>query len=148
MKGQRLLRIREIISKRDIETQEELVDTLRAEGLPVTQATISRDIKELHLVKVPTSSGGYRYALPADPAYNPEQKLRRILIDSFISIDSAENLVVMKTLPGNAHAVAALVDAIEYEEIVGTIAGDDTILFICRTKDLAPEVMRRFMDFI
>ncbi|MDB5083147.1 MAG: arginine repressor [Bacilli bacterium] len=148
MKGQRLLKIREIISKTEIETQEELVESLRAEGLQVTQATVSRDIKELHLVKVPTPQGGYKYALPADPAYDPELKLKRILVDSFISVDNAENLVVMKTLPGNAHAVAALVDAIEYEEIVGTIAGDDTILFICRAKEMAPLIVRKFLEYI
>jgi transcriptional regulator of arginine metabolism len=148
MKGQRLLKIREIISTQDIETQEELVDKLREIGFQVTQATVSRDIKELHLVKTPTASGSYKYSLPAEPSYNPEHKLRRILLDSFVSIDRAENLIVMKTLPGNAHAVGAIVDALDWSEVLGTICGDDTILMIIRTKELAPVIVNRFLSYV
>jgi len=148
MKGQRLLKIREIISTKEIETQEELVDKLREAGFQVTQATVSRDIKELHLVKTPTPSGTYKYSLPAEPTYNPEQKLRRILIDSFVSIDRAENLIVMKTLPGNAHAVGAIVDALDWSEVLGTICGDDTILVIVRSTDTAQTVVNRFLSYV
>lgn len=148
MKGQRLLKIRELISTRDIETQEELVESLKALGYQVTQATVSRDIKELQLVKTPTPDGGYKYALPAEPTYNPESKLRRFLADSFVSIDRAENLIVMKTLPGNANAITALIDALDWNNIVGTIAGDDTILIICRTKEETPELVDRFLEFL
>jgi len=148
MKGQRLLKIREIISTMEIETQEELVDKLREAGFQVTQATVSRDIKELHLVKTPTPGGSYKYSLPAEPSYNPEQKLRRMLLDSFVSIDRAENLVVMKTLPGNAHAVGAIIDALDWSEILGTICGDDTILIIVRTTDLAPTIVNRFLSYV
>jgi transcriptional regulator of arginine metabolism len=148
MKGQRLLKIRELVSTRDIETQEELVELLREAGFQVTQATISRDIKELHLVKVPTTDGRYKYALPAEPTYNPEAKLRRLLIDSFVSIDRAENLIVMKTLPGNAHAVGALIDAMDWNDILGTICGDDTILIISRSSDRASDIVDRFLSFI
>lgn len=148
MKGRRLLKIRELVSTRDIETQEELVELLRQAGFQVTQATISRDIKELHLVKVPTDNGRYKYALPAEPMYNPEAKLRRLLTDCFVSIDQAENLVVLKTLPGNAQAVGALIDAINWPDIVGTICGDDTILVISRSAQQASEIIERFLSFI
>jgi len=148
MKGQRLLKIREIISTQEIETQEDLVDKLKEAGFQVTQATVSRDIKELHLVKTPTAKGTYKYALPAEPSYNPEQKLRRMLLDSFISIDRAENLVVMKTLPGNAHAVGAIIDALDWPEILGTICGDDTLLIIVRTTEGAPGIVNRFLSYV
>jgi transcriptional regulator of arginine metabolism len=148
MKGQRLLKIRELVSTHDIETQEELVELLREAGFQVTQATISRDIKELHLVKVPTTDGRYKYALPAEPTYNPEAKLKRLLIDSFVSIDRAENLIVMKTLPGNAHAVGALIDALDWNDILGTICGDDTILIISRSSERASDIVDRFLSFL
>jgi transcriptional regulator of arginine metabolism len=148
VKGQRLLKIREIITQRDVETQEDLVEALCEAGFPVTQATVSRDIKELRLIKVPTADGRYKYAMPADPAYNPEVKLRRALFDNFVSMEKAENLIVMKTLPGNAHSVASLIDALDWEEIIGTIAGDDTILIICRTKEAAPVVIDRIMALL
>ncbi len=147
-KGQRHIKIREFISDFDIETQDELVDRLKKGGYNVTQATISRDIKELHLVKVPTADGRYKYSLPADQRFNPLQKLKRALIDSFIGIDQTENLIVMKTLPGNANAVAALIDNLDWEEIMGTICGDDTILIICREKDQTTETIDRFLDML
>lgn len=148
MKGQRLLKIRELISTRDIETQEELVESLKALGYQVTQATVSRDIKELQLIKVPTPDGRYKYSMPAEPSYNPEAKLRRFLADSFVSIDRAENLIVLKTLPGNANAIAALIDALDWDSIIGTISGDDTILIICRDRKRAPELVDRFLEFL
>lgn len=147
-KAQRHLKIREIISQYDIETQDELVDKLREAGFHVTQATVSRDIKELHLVKVPTPDGRYKYSLPVDLRTNPQQKLKRMLVDSFVSIDHAENLIVLKTLPGNAQAVAALIDSLDWPEIMGTIAGDDTILIICKEKEKTGELARRFLDML
>lgn len=147
-KGQRHIKIREIIAGRDIETQDELVDTLRGLGYNVTQATVSRDIKELHLVKVPTNDGRYKYSLPADQRFNPQQKLKRTLMDSFVSIDQADNLLVMKTMPGNAHAVGALIDNLDWEDLLGTICGDDTILIICRTQESANECSGRFLDML
>jgi len=144
MKGQRLLHIREIITHKTIETQEELAEALRLAGFAVTQATVSRDIKEMHLMKVPTSEGAYKYSLPTAPStFNPDIKLHRLLNDVFIAIDYAENLVVMRTLPGNAHAVAALFDALDWAEVLGTVAGDDTILLISRSKESAGAVVDR-----
>ncbi|MBO8170375.1 MAG: transcriptional regulator ArgR [Bacillaceae bacterium] len=147
-KGQRHIKIREIIANHEIETQDELVEKLREAGFNVTQATVSRDIKELHLVKVPTADGRYKYSLPADQRFNPLQKLKRVLIDSFVSIDHSGNLVVMKTMPGNANAVGALIDNLDRDEIMGTICGDDTILIICRTPEGAEQASREFLDML
>ncbi|MGO4887093.1 transcriptional regulator AhrC/ArgR [Anaerobacillus sp. MEB173] len=147
-KGQRHIKIREIITNQDIETQDELVDQLKNAGYNVTQATVSRDIKELHLVKVPMMNGRYKYSLPADQRFNPLQKLKRSLMDSFVSIDRADNLIVMKTLPGNANAVGALVDNLDWNEIMGSICGDDTILIICRSKDDSEVISERFLDML
>src|SRR5690606_36441903 len=131
-KGQRHMKIREIIASNDIETQEELVEELKANGYNVTQATISRDIKELHLVKVPLPDGRYKYSLPADQRFNPLQKLQRALTDAFVSIDGVAHFLILKTLPGNGNAIAVLIDHLEWSEILGTLSGDDTILIIVR----------------
>lgn len=147
-KGQRHIKIREIITKKEIETQDELVDTLKRAGYNVTQATVSRDIKELHLVKVPLPDGRYKYSLPADNRFNPLQKLKRTLVDSFVNIDFADHLVVLKTLPGNANAVAALIDNLDWDEIMGTISGDDTILIVCRNKKQSEKVTNRFLQML
>jgi transcriptional regulator of arginine metabolism len=148
MKAQRQIKIREIIANQEIETQEELVQALREAGYHVTQATVSRDIKELNLVKVATNHGAYKYSLPADQRFNPLQKLKRLLQDSFVSIENSGNLIVLKTLPGNANAVASLLDHLEWEEIIGTIAGDDTILMICREHCNVEEIKQRFTDLL
>ncbi len=123
-KAQRHIKIREIITENEIETQDELVDQFRQLGYTITQATISRDIKELHLVKVPTADGRYKYSLPADQKFNPLNKLRRLIMDAFVSIDIASHFIVMKTLPGNAQAMGgALIDNLSWDEIMGTICG-------------------------
>jgi transcriptional regulator of arginine metabolism len=147
-KGQRHIKIREIITNKEIETQDELVDELKRAGFNVTQATVSRDIKELHLVKVPLMDGRYKYSLPADQRFNPLQKLKRNLMDAFVRIDSAGNLIVMKTLPGNAMAIGALIDHLDWEEILGTICGDDTCLIICRTPEQSDVISNRFLDML
>ncbi|AST97266.1 transcriptional regulator AhrC/ArgR [Shouchella clausii] len=147
-KGQRHIKIREIITNYEIETQDDLVDRLKSDGYNVTQATVSRDIKELHLVKVPLQDGRYKYSLPADQKFNPQQKLKRILTDSFISIDRTGNLVVMKAMPGNANAIAVLIDNLDWNELMGTICGDDTILIICRTEQDGQVVTERFLNML
>ncbi|NQD67515.1 transcriptional regulator ArgR [Bacillus haikouensis] len=147
-KGQRHIKIREIITNRDVETQDELVDSLKNSGFNVTQATVSRDIKELHLVKVPLMDGRYKYSLPADQRFNPLQKLKRTLTDAFVKIDTAGHMLVMKTLPGNANAIGALIDNLDWEEILGTICGDDTCLIICRTEDETKVITERFLDML
>jgi transcriptional regulator of arginine metabolism len=147
-KGQRHIKIRDIIANNDIETQDDLVDELKNAGVNVTQATVSRDIKELHLVKVPLADGRYKYSLPADQRFNPLQKLKRALIDAFIKIDAAGHLLVMKCLPGNAMAIGALLDNLDWEEILGTICGDDTILIICRTPEETKIITDRFLEML
>ncbi|ALC89998.1 arginine repressor [Bacillus sp. FJAT-18017] len=147
-KGQRHIKIREIITSNDIETQDDLVDELRIAGFNVTQATVSRDIKELHLVKVPLQDGRYKYSLPADQRFNPLQKLKRTMMDAFVRIDSAGHLLVMKTLPGNAMAIGALIDNLDWEEILGTICGDDTILIICRTTEDTEAITDKFLEML
>jgi len=147
-KGQRLIKIRDIIVNNEIETQDDLVEHLRKSGYNVTQATVSRDIKELHLIKVPLLDGRYKYSLPADHRFNPLQKLRRNLMDAFVNLDSTGNLIVMKTLPGNAMSIGALIDHLDWEEVLGTICGDDTILIICRLPEHAQEVSQRFYDML
>lgn len=147
-KGQRHIKIRDIIANNDIETQDDLVDELKNSGVNVTQATVSRDIKELHLVKVPLPDGRYKYSLPADQRFNPLQKLKRALIDSFIKVDNAGHLLVMKCLPGNAMAIGALIDNLDWEEILGTICGDDTILIICRKEEDTELITSRFLEML
>lgn len=148
MKGQRHVKIREIITNYEIETQDELVESLRNAGFNVTQATVSRDIKELHLIKVPLDDGRYKYSMPADQRYNPIQRLRRALSDHFVSIDYTDHLVVLKCLPGTANTICALIDNLEWSEIMGTIGGDDTILVICRTKEQSATVVNQIMGLL
>ncbi len=147
-KGQRHMRIREIITNQKIETQDEIVDRLREAGYNITQATVSRDIKELHLVKVPMQDGRYKYSLPADQRFNPLQKLQRSLSESFISIDGASHFLVLKALPGNGNAIAVLIDQLDWNEIIGTISGDDTILIICRTENDRELVKERLLEML
>lgn len=148
MKGQRHIKIREIITNKEIETQDELVEELRASGYHVTQATISRDIKELHLIKVPLDNGRYKYSVPADQRFNPLQRLKRALNDHFVHIDYTENMVVLKSLPGTANAIAALIDSQDWTEIMGTISGDDTILIICRTKEQSAHIVNQILSML
>ncbi|MCZ0704101.1 transcriptional regulator of arginine metabolism [Natronobacillus azotifigens] len=147
-KGQRHIKIRELITNNDVETQDELVDTLRMQGYNVTQATVSRDIKELHLVKVPMTDGRYKYSLPADQRFNPLEKLKRLMRDAFVRIDQTSHFLVLKTLPGNANALGALIDNLDWDEILGTICGDDTILIICRTEENTRTIQDRFLKML
>jgi transcriptional regulator of arginine metabolism len=148
MKGQRHVKIREIIANQEIETQDELVEALRSAGINATQATVSRDIKELHLIKVPLPDGRYKYSLPTGQQFNPTQRLKRALADHFVHIDYTENLVVLKCLPGTANTVCALIDNLEWPEVMGTIGGDDTILIICRTKENSQAVVNTIMSML
>lgn len=148
MKAHRQMKIREIITSNEIETQDDLAIELGKSGLTVTQATISRDIKEMHLMKVPLPDGRYKYSLPSDQKFNPAQKLKRALNDNFLSIDFADNLIVMKSLPGTANAIGIQVDNLEWPGIMGTICGDDTILLICRSKEHSQDIVNQILDII
>ena len=147
-KGQRHMRIRELVTNNEIETQDDLVDRLKQAGYNVTQATVSRDIKELHLVKVPLQDGRYKYSLPADQRFNPLQKLQRALADSFVSIDGVAHFLMLKSLPGNGNAIAVLMDHLEWPEILGTLSGDDTILIICRREEEREMIKERIISLI
>ncbi|MBB3109190.1 transcriptional regulator of arginine metabolism [Paenibacillus phyllosphaerae] len=148
MKSVRHMKIREIITSQVVETQEELVESLRSAGLQVTQATVSRDIKELQLIKVPAEDGRYKYSLPQEQRMNPIHKLKRALADHFLHIDFTDNLVVMKCLPGTANAIGAMIDNMEWSEVMGTICGDDTILIICRSKEQSNEIVERLLAYM
>lgn len=144
MKYERHAKILEIIENNIIETQEELAEKLKEEGMDVTQATISRDIKELRLIKIMDESGRYRYAPFSQNENKISDKLLTVFTQSYVSGDYANNIVVVKTLPGMAQASASAVDSLKWPEIVGTIAGDDTIMIICRAEKIAEELVNRF----
>ncbi|HEY8344908.1 MAG TPA: arginine repressor [Bacillota bacterium] len=145
MKARRHALILGIIREKSIGTQEELGAALKKEGVEVTQATLSRDIKELGLIKVPAAGGHYRYALPNDKTLTDIiKRAKRMFEDSVVSLDFADNLLVIKTTSGTAQGVAAVIDDLEWREIVGTIAGDDSILVVIRKKEQVEEVLNRF----
>ncbi len=138
MKFQRQLKILELIEKFSMETQEELSDKLRENGFAVTQATVSRDIKELRLIKVLTEEGRYRYAVSSKgSAASVSSKFRIIFKESVVSVDCAGNIVCVRTLAGMAHAAASAVDAMSLTDFVGCLAGDDTIFILLRSESSA-----------
>lgn len=141
MKKSRQEKIIEMISSEEIETQEELADRLKKEGYQVTQATVSRDIRELRLSKIAGAGGRQKYALYAGEDRLIGDKYIRVLKDGYVSVDMAQNILVMKTVSGMAMAVAAAVDAMKMQEILGCIAGDDTIMIVIRTVEDAAAVM-------
>lgn len=144
MKYNRHAKILELIEKNVIETQEELAEKLKELGMDVTQATVSRDIKELRLIKVMSEDGRYKYAALAHSEGSISNKLLTIFIEAFVSCDYANNIVIVKTLSGMAQASASAVDALKWTEIVGTIAGDDTIMIVCRAEKIAEELVNKF----
>ena len=146
MKYQRHSRIIQIISEYAIETQDQLIAKLAEYGMEVTQATISRDIRELKLVKVSAEDGGYRYAMTPKEDVSSASKYRTILLQSVVRAEAACNLVVVKTFPGMAQACAAAVDGMAWSEIVGTLAGDDTIVLIMRSEGQALAFAKKFQN--
>ena len=149
MKNERQERILQIIRENDVETQEELLLHLKKLGISSTQATISRDIKQLHLVKQPTGNGGYKYAVSSAKVHlNVAEKLRTIFRESITYVDYAQNIVVIKTMAGLANAACAAVDAMEIPEIVGSLAGDDTAILIMRNETAAAELTNELRDML
>ena len=147
MKEKRQATILNLIRQYEITTQEELASRLVAEGFQVTQATVSRDIKELKLTKIPAESGTYKYAQPENRTEPPKRQLL-ILSRSVYSVCHAQNIVVIKTHAGMAQAAAAVLDALSLEEIVGSIAGDDTIFCVVRDEDTAINLTQRIKSLL
>ena len=148
MKSARQNAILELIRERDIETQEEFANELKTLGIVVTQATVSRDIKELRLLKVLAADGGYKYATADKADHSLSDRFVRMFVDSVLSITYSNNIIVIKTLSGSANAAAEAIDSMRWTEILGTMAGDNTILVIVRTNDDAPEIVARFQEIL
>lgn len=148
MKTSRQSKIIEIIQKNNVETQEELAEYLIRDGFKVTQATVSRDIRELKLTKIATDSGRQKYAIIGDNNNDMSEKYVRVLRDGFISMDMAQNILVIKTVAGMASAVCAAIDAMRINEIVGSIAGDDTIICVIRTVDDTISLMKKIRKIV
>lgn len=148
MKKARHEKIIELITKYEIETQEELVDRLREDGYEVTQATVSRDIRELKLSKIAMGDGRQKYTILIHSDHYLSDKYIRVLKDGFVSMDMAQNILVIKTVSGMAMAVAAAIDAMKLKEIVGSIAGDDTIMMAVRTVEDTQEVIKKIRNVL
>ena len=148
MKITRQTMILDIINKIDISTQEELADELKKRNIIATQATISRDIKELHLIKTQDVNGVYKYSVIDRNDDTMEERWMRLFSESVLSITSANNLIVMHTVNGTASAAAGAIDKLHWEEILGTIAGDDTILVVLSSNEIVPSTMAKFRQMM
>lgn len=148
MKSERQAKILDLIVKKEIGTQDELTEELEKAGYQVTQATVSRDIREMRLTKVALGKGKLRYVAYKESGEDLSQKYRRIFKDGFISMDNAQNILVIKTVSGMAMAVAAALDHMDFSEIVGSIAGDDTIMCAIRSIDDTVSLMRNLRKVI
>ena len=148
LRSARHAKILEIISNKEIETQEELCAELNARNLVVTQATISRDIRDLHLFKVAGIEKKYRYAYINDGESEISPKMKNLFRECVTSVRAAKNLVVVKTLAGNGANAGAVVDKLNYGEIVGSVAGDDTLLIVCEDDERAQTVVERINGFM
>ena len=148
MKTVRHAMILEIIDSKDIETQEELADELRRHGVAVTQATVSRDIKELRLLKVLSEKGGYKYATADRAEKGLNDRFIRIFSESVLSMANANNLIVIKTLSASAAPACEAIDSLKWPEIVGTLAGENTVLVIVQSTEHVEEVMNRLRAMI
>ncbi len=126
--------ITQILTQAEVQKQEQLVDKLLEQNVPVTQATISRDIKEMKLIKVPSEHGGYRYSLPIE-SKDVTEKLTKLLKDAFVSLDQMDKFVLLRTLPGNASAIANLIDKSHEDQLFGLLNDDDNILMIAKTEE-------------
>ena len=148
LRSARHAKILEIITTQEIETQEELCAELERQNIVVTQATISRDIRDLRLFKVAGIEKKYRYTYITEGESEISPKMRSLFRDCVISVKAAQNLVVVKTLAGNGANAGAVVDKLNHEEVVGSVAGDDTLLIVCVDNECAALVVERIKDFI
>ena len=143
MKSARHNLILEIIESKDIETQEELAEELKNRGVRVTQATVSRDIKELRLLKVLSERGGYKYATVERAEKGMNDRFARILAESIVNMESVNNLIVVNTLSASANAAGEAIDSMKWSEVMGTIAGDNTLLIIARSDEAAEALVAK-----
>ncbi|MGL4730408.1 MAG: arginine repressor [Clostridium sp.] len=141
MKSKRHDMILEIIKLKDIETQEELAEELKNEGFDVTQATVSRDIKNLRLIKMQAANGKYKYAVPTNETSKLTDKLENILANAVTHVENVDKMVVVKTFTGGASAAAEAIDSLGFDNIAGTVAGDNTIFILVRTIENAEEIV-------
>ena len=144
MNSKRQDKILELISEFEIETQEELIYYLNKYGFEATQATISRDIRELKLTKIVGSTGNYRYAAHSqDARHNSSPKFNGVLVDSITKVTYANNIIVLKTFPGLANAIGSGIDAIHSPDILGCVAGDDTVIIVAKSEAAAKDVSEK-----
>ena len=148
MKVSRHAKIIELINQYDIETQEELADRLNQSGFKVTQATVSRDIRDLKLTKMSVDGGKQKYVIIKPEDGGMTEKYMRVLRDGYVSMDMAQNILVIKTVAGMANAVCAAIDAMNMKEIVGSVAGDDTIMCAVRTVDDTLLLMKKIRKIV
>ncbi len=148
MKYSRQALILDLIEKNSVETQEELTELLKSNGYQVTQATVSRDIKELKLIKISDEKGVSRYSAMQEPNLSLNGKMLSVYTHAFLNADYANNIVVVKTLTGMAQAVAAAIDSLKLNEVLGSIAGDDTIILVCRTEKYAEEIVKILVNLV
>jgi len=148
MKYSRHSKILDIINKLEIETQEDLAKTLCESGFNVTQATVSRDIKELRLIKVLTKEGRYKYATLKQHETSMSERFKKLFRDSVLSIDCSQNIIVIKTLVGAANAAAAAMDALSLKDVVGSIAGDDTIFVLIRNEENVQKAIKDLEELL
>ena len=149
MKNNRQNQLLQIIAEETIETQEQLLERLEARGIKSTQATISRDIKQLHLVKEPAGQGRYRYAVSAHRTkLNFADRLRTIFRESLLSADYANNIAVVKTMPGLAQGAASALDSMHINDMVGSLAGDDTVIIVMRDEDSARDFCEEIKEML
>lgn len=148
MKVARHAKILEIINSKDIETQEELAEELKNIGMDVTQATVSRDIKELKLIKVLSSEGKYKYASIAPIEKFMSDKLVNVFSQTVLSVENVENVIVIKTIPGSAQVAAEAIDSLRFDGVAGTIAGDNTIFVLARNSELCVLLVHKIKKMI
>lgn len=148
-KNERQSLIEHIVETENIQKQEDLVAILEKKyGMDITQATISRDIKEMALIKVPLASGGYRYSMPEDASSTVAQQLENLFRDSFVSIDSQNDMILIRTIPGNAEVLSNVLRSEEFDEIFAVVTNDDNILIICRGKEEAEGLRNQLLKYI
>lgn len=140
MKSRRQSKILDIVREHNVETQEELMELLHIHGHQVTQATVSRDIKDLRLAKIPNGQGGYKYSVPSNVTKGDlVRRAKRIFEDYARSVEFSGSLIMIKTYPGGANAVAAVIDELDWPEMIGSIAGDDAILILTHAEEPRPK---------